>query len=227
MGAWTLIGTARRRLLNDEGDLNAGAQEDRTLWRSLAEATRGTIIEFGCGAGRILAALSVSDRSLIGLDRDPEAIAFARERLPNAQILDVDLMDWAPPKSLERSAGLVIAGGDLLPLLLLDEELRRVMDLAAHLVAPDGLFAIDATRMDPALLREAAGRVEWGEDVRWRAADGSEILRDSRILPDPLGRERVAQLQIRHTRHGEGGYVDEREPFHVRAWSPAEVEGAA
>lgn len=81
--------------------------------------------------------------------------------------------------------------------------------------------------MDPALLREAAGRVEWGEDVRWRAADGSEILRDSRILPDPLGRERVAQLQIRHTRHGEGGYVDEREPFHVRAWSPAEVEGAA
>lgn len=121
----------------------------------------------------------------------------------------------------------MIAGGDLLPLFLHDEELRLLMNLAAQLVAPGGLFAIDATRIDPALLREAAGRAEWGEDVRWRAADGSEILRDSRILPDPLGRERVAQLQIRHTLHGEGGYVDEREPFAVRAWSPAEVEEAA
>jgi hypothetical protein len=121
----------------------------------------------------------------------------------------------------------VIAGGDLLPLFLHDEELRLVMILAAQLVAPGGLFALDATRIDPALLCEAAGHAEWGEDVRWRAADGSEILRESRILPDPHGRERVAQLQIRHTRHGEGGYVDEREPFAVRAWSPAEVEGAA
>ena len=121
----------------------------------------------------------------------------------------------------------MIAGGDLLPLVLHDEELRLLMTLAAQLVAPGGLFAIDATRMDPALLRDAAGREEWGEDVRWRAADGSEILRDSRLLPEPLGRERVAQLQIRHTLHGEGGYVDEREPFHVRAWSPAEVEEAA
>lgn len=121
----------------------------------------------------------------------------------------------------------MIAGGDLLPLFLHDEELRLLMSLAAQLVAPGGLFAIDATRIDPTLLRDAALRAEWGEDVRWRAADGSEILRDSRLLPDPLGRERVAQLQIRHTLSGEGGYVDEREPFHVRAWSPAEVEGAA
>ncbi|MFM8177056.1 MAG: class I SAM-dependent methyltransferase, partial [Candidatus Limnocylindrus sp.] len=123
----------------DDDDYASDDAEDRALWRSLAEGTRGTIVEFGCGAGRILEALNVRHRSLIGLDRDPEAIAFARERVPTAQILDVDLFHWVPPKSLERSAGLVIAGGDLLPLLLLDEELRRVMDLAAHLVAPDGL----------------------------------------------------------------------------------------
>lgn len=164
---------------------------------------------------------------MIGLDRDREAINLARERVPTAQILDVDLLHWVPSKRLERSAGLVIAGGDLLPLFLHDEELLLLMQLAARLVAPGGLFAIDATRMDPALLREAAKRAEWGEDVRWRAADGTEIVRDSRLLPDPLGRECVAQLQIRHALHGEGGYVDEREPFHVRAWSPAEVEEAA
>jgi hypothetical protein len=81
--------------------------------------------------------------------------------------------------------------------------------------------------MDPALLREAVGHAEWGEDVRWRTADGGEIIRESRLSPDPLGRDRVAQLQIRHTLNGEGGYVDERAPFSVRAWSGAEVEGAA
>jgi len=132
-----------------------------------------------------------------------------------------------PSKSLERRVGLVIAGGDLLPLFLRVEELQSIMNLAAALIAPDGVFAIDATRIDPALLHDAGRRAEWVEDVRWRAADGGEIIRESRISPDRFGRDGVAQLQVRHTRSGDGGYVDARAPFSVRAWRPSEVESAA
>ncbi|MFZ9971901.1 MAG: methyltransferase domain-containing protein [Candidatus Limnocylindrus sp.] len=185
------------------------------------------MVELGCGTGRILQALAVRDRSLIGLDRDPEALALARVGVPSAELLEVDLLQWLPPKSVERSAGLVAAGGDLLPLFVNDEELQLLMSLAARLVAPDGVFAIDATRMDSALLHEAAEVAEWGEDVRWHAADGGEIIRESRLSRDPLGRRGVAQLEIRHTLKGAGGYVDERAPFSVRAWSSAEVEAAA
>jgi predicted RNA methylase len=227
LGAGTLSSLLRRRLLNDEGDLNAGAQDDRTFWRALAGETSGPIVELGCGAGRILQALEARDRRLIGLDRDPAAIALARERLPSAELLQVDLLHWLPPESLARSAGLVIAGGDLLPLLLDDGELRGLMALAVHLLAPHGVFAIDATRIDPELLQAAVGDAAWAEDVRWRADDGAEITRQSRLSPDRLGRERVAQLEIRHARSGPGGYVDARAPFSVRAWRGEEVAEAA
>jgi trans-aconitate methyltransferase len=185
------------------------------------------VVEFGCGAGRIIESLHTRGRRVIGLDRDPEAIAWARERVETARFIVTDLLQWVPPESMERRVGLVIAGGDLLPLFVSDDELRHLMRLATRILAADGLFAIDASRIDPSLLLEAAGRPEWSEDVRWTGEDGVEVVRESRLLPDAHGRVRVAQLQIRHRRDGASGFVDEREPFHVRAWLPDEIEGAA
>ncbi|MEI6271140.1 MAG: class I SAM-dependent methyltransferase, partial [Chloroflexota bacterium] len=86
------------------------------FWRATAAATSGPVVELGCGAGRILAALSTADRALVGLDIDEAALSFARERLPNAELIRADLLTWTPPDTLRHGAGLVIAGDDLLPL---------------------------------------------------------------------------------------------------------------
>lgn len=172
-------------------------------------------------------ALRTDNRELIGLERDAEALVVARERAPEATLLQVDLLSWLPPENMVRSVGLVAAGGDLLPLFLADDELALLMQLAARLVADDGLFAIDATRIDPVLFKKAARSQAWGVDGRWPSANGGVVVRESRLLPDPLGRPHVAQLQIRHAQTGADEYVDEREPFSVRAWSSAEIEEAA
>jgi len=121
----------------------------------------------------------------------------------------------------------VIVGGDLLPLFTDEGELRDLFTTAARLLAPGGLMGIDATLIDPLLLQEAVASAAWGEDVRWVGADGLPVVRESRLLADPGGGARTAQLQVRH-RTGEGGATaDERAPFSVRAWSATEVERAA
>lgn len=196
------------------------------FWRATAAATSGPVVEFGCGAGRILAALSTADRAFVGLDLDEAALSLARARLPSAELIEADLLTWTPPDTLAHGAGLVIAGGDLLPLFTQNDDLARLFSVAAKLLGPSGIFGIDATLINPDLLSEAASDSAWGEDVCWTSEEHGEVRRESRLLPDPAGRTGHAQLQVRHWH---AGYVapDQRDPFAIRAWQPAELEGIA
>ena len=154
------------------------------------------------------------------------ALSLARERLPEAELIQADLLTWTPPDTLRRGAGLVIAGGDLLPLFTEVSDLERLFAEAATLLGPGGVFGIDATLIDPALLSEAAGDSAWSEDVRWMSEEVGEVRRESRLLPDPAGRAGCAQLQIRHWHAGDAT-PDQRDPFAIRAWQPAELERIA
>jgi hypothetical protein len=120
----------------------------------------------------------------------------------------------------------VIAGGDLLPLFTDPADLERLFELAATLLRPDGAFGIDATLIDADLLGEAVADSAWGEDVRWASDEFGEVRRESRLLPDPAGRAGCAQLQIRHWHAGDVT-PDQRDPFAIRAWQPAELERIA
>ena len=170
--------------------------------------------------------MSTTDRALVGLDIDEAALSFARERLPNAELIQADLLTWTPADTLRHGVGLVIAGGDLLSLFTEATELERLFAQAATLLEPSGAFGIDATLIDPDLLSEAVSDSAWGEDVRWKSKDLGEVRRESRLLPDPEGRADCAQLQIRHWHAGDAT-PDQRDPFAIRAWQPAELERIA
>jgi hypothetical protein len=141
-------------------------------------------------------------------------------------LIQADLLTWTPPDRLRHGAGLVIAGGDLLPLFTESTDLVRLFAQAATLLRPDGTFGIDATLVDPNLLGEAASDSAWGEDVRWASEEVGEVRRESRLLPDPAGRAGCAQLQIRHWHAGDVT-PDQRDPFAIRAWQRAELERIA
>ena len=196
------------------------------FWRATAAATSGPTVELGCGAGRILAAITTADRALVGLDLDDAALSLARERLPEAELIQADLLTWTPPETLRHGAGLVIAGGDLLPLFTEATDLERLFAQASTLLSPGGIFGIDATLIDADLLSEAASDSAWSEDVRWMSEAIGEVRRESRLLPDPAGRAGCAQLQIRHWHAGDAT-PDQRDPFAIRAWGPAELERIA
>jgi hypothetical protein len=120
----------------------------------------------------------------------------------------------------------VIAGGDILPLFTEATDLERLFAQAATLLSQGGIFGIDATLIDADLLSEAASDSVWSEDVRWISEEVAEVHRESRILPDPAGRAGCAQLQIRHWHAGDAT-PDQRDPFAIRAWQPAELERIA
>jgi len=141
-------------------------------------------------------------------------------------LIQADLLTWTPPDRLRHGAGLVIAGGDILPLFTEATDLERLFAQAATLLSPDSIFGIDATLIDADLLSEAASDSAWGEDVRWASEEVGEVRRESRLLPDPGGRAGHAQLQVRHW-HASDATPDQRDPFAIRAWGPAELERIA
>ena len=70
MGAEALTSRRTLRVLDDEGDLESGGDDDRSFWSDACADTSGPIFELGCGGGRILAHLATVGRELIGIDID-------------------------------------------------------------------------------------------------------------------------------------------------------------
>jgi hypothetical protein len=217
----------RSRLLADERDLSAAADGDLAYWRSVAGESTGPYLEIGSGAGRILTALGVSERQLIGIDLDQVALAFAAERAPLAEWICADGRHWG---RAGWKASLVILGGDLLSLITAPDDLESLLRTAALHCASGGQVGIDATLMDPQLFEnEVEGA--WGIDLERVDVDLGVIRRESRITPDPQSRMNTVLLEIRHRQVGADGSLTviypDRAPFAIRAWQPEEVRALA
>ncbi len=52
-----------------------------------------SLLELGCGTGTILAGLG-SFESLTGIDRSPEMLSIAREKVPQARLIEADIADF-------------------------------------------------------------------------------------------------------------------------------------
>lgn len=230
MGTLPLIETAseiRSRLLADERDLTSAADGDLAYWREVAAESTGLILEIGCGAGRVLTALGVAERQLIGIDLDVTALALATERAPSAEWICADGRLWRREGS---AAGLVILSGDLLSLITAPDDLEALLRTAALHCANGGQVGIDATLMDPQLFADEV-EGEWGVDLERADVDLGTVRRESRIRPDPQARTNTVLLEIRHRSVGDDGRLTEIYPdralFAIRAWQPNEVRALA
>jgi SAM-dependent methyltransferase len=95
-------------------DVENGAYEaDLPLWRELAEAAAGPILDLGAGTGRVAADLAARGHELVALDTDAELLAALEERAPTVVTVQADARDFA----LERRFALVIAPMQLVQIL--------------------------------------------------------------------------------------------------------------
>jgi SAM-dependent methyltransferase len=95
-------------------DVENGAYEaDLPLWRELADAADGPILDLGAGTGRVAAELAARGHELVALDTDPELLAALRERAPGVVTIQADVRDFA----LERRFALAIAPMQLVQIL--------------------------------------------------------------------------------------------------------------
>lgn len=217
----------RERLIADERDLTVAADEDLAFWQGVAGNSNGPIVEFGCGAGRILMTLGAAERELIGLDLDLAALSLAAERAPSVEWVAADARTWRRPAT---TASLVIIGGDLLSLITRPDDLEAMLRTAALHCGPEGQVGIDATLMDPQLLSEE-GDGTWGIDLERADVDHGVVRRESRITSDPQGRVNTALLEIRHRAVATDGRLTalypDRTACAIRAWQPEEVHALA
>jgi len=97
-----------------------------------------SILELGCGTGSILAQLTAFP-ALTGLDRSPEMLAVASQKVPSARLLRGDIGDFW----LGERFDVVVCVFDTLNHLLTFEAWRSMFDAVYDHLVGDGLFIFD------------------------------------------------------------------------------------
>ena len=87
------------------------------------------VLDAGCGTGRVAVALARRGHRVVGADLDPSMLAEARADAPDLEWVEVDLAGL----DLGRAFDVVVAAGNLWPLLTPGTHHRVVARLAAHL----------------------------------------------------------------------------------------------
>lgn len=101
-----------------------------------AMATPGsTILDAGCGAGRITHALSVRGHRVIGVDADPLLVEAGREQHPDADLRVLDLVELTP--DVGGPFDLIVCTGNVMPFAQPGTE-RAIVAAMASVLAPGG-----------------------------------------------------------------------------------------
>ena len=171
----------------DWNDIYSGEEADFTapdpLLLELTQALEpGEVLDVGCGAGGLLAALAERGWGIHGVDLAPKAIAAARKVLAQrghqAELVAADATTWKPPKQYQ-----LVTNSFALPLRRAEQ--RAVYQTIRAAVAPGGTVIIkdfDA-QMSRFPAFEGIDMVEIDE-LR-EAFEGFEILR-AEVVPTPV-----------------------------------------
>jgi SAM-dependent methyltransferase len=181
-----------------------GYDADLRTWERLAGEAGGTVLELGCGTGRVALHLARRGHAVIGLDREPELVDSLRERgrgLPVEAVLG-DMRE----RRVQAEVALAIAPMQALQLLTGEEDRALCLAATAAALAPGGRFAAAIVER----VGERTGPPEPIPDVRdvdgWvysslpveAAIDGGDIvIRRLRQTVSPSGELRDEQNEVR------------------------------
>ena len=98
-----------------------------------------SVLDAGCGTGRVGVELGRRGLDVCGVDRDPAMLAVARERSPEVGWFEADLA--APDLDLGRRFDVVVAAGNVMIFVDAGTEGAVVANLARHLEADGALVA--------------------------------------------------------------------------------------
>ena len=98
-----------------------------------------SVLDAGCGTGRVGVELGRRGLDVCGVDRDPAMLAVARERSPEVGWFEADLA--APDLDLGRRFDVVVAAGNVMIFVDAGTEGAVVANLARHLEPGGALVA--------------------------------------------------------------------------------------
>lgn len=176
-------------------------RRDVRFWSDLAGRADGTVLELGCGTGRLSVPVARKARHFVGIDRSAAMLRRWRARLRRARltgrasIVRGDIR--ALPFRADWRCRLVMAPYGMLQSLLSDDDLAATLDGVARVLAPGGTFGVDL----------APGLPRWGEyarrvSLRGPASGGRRVTLIESVRQVPRRGLTLFDQEFVETRHG-------------------------
>ncbi len=154
----------RWKRLADAGESIHGEAD---LVESLLGGCAGrSVLDAGCGTGRVAIELARRGADVVGVDLDPAMLAAAREKAPGLRWIRGDLCDFDACEDRPWPFDAIVLAGNVMIFVAPGSEQRVVANLAGML-APDGLLV--------AGFQLKAGRAGVERYDRWADAAGLEL----------------------------------------------------
>jgi SAM-dependent methyltransferase len=115
---------------------------DLPLWRELAEARGGPVLDVGCGTGRVALDLGSRGHEVVGVDADPELVRLLAERARERKLPVRALTGDARSLALGRRFHLAILPMQVAQLLGGAPGRAAMLSAVRRHLAPGGLLAI-------------------------------------------------------------------------------------
>jgi SAM-dependent methyltransferase len=186
-------------------DVECGSYDaDLPLWEELAAAAGGTVLDLGCGTGRVALHLARRGHPVVGLDVAPELIEALRDRagdLPLAAVV-ADARDF----QLDQEVALALAPMQTLQLLEGPEDRNDCLRHVAAQLQPGGRFAASILEEMPEPddappplpdVREVDGWVYSSLAVEAAVGPGEILIRRVRQTVSPGGELREEPNEVR------------------------------
>jgi len=125
-------------------------QDDIPFWESSAARHPGTLLELGCGTGRVLLALAQAGNPVVGLDKDENMLAFLKNNLTpdlalHVAVIQADFLRFR----FSKPFSLIIMPCNTYSTLPANDR-RSVLACARQNLSPGGAFTVSMS--NPLLL---------------------------------------------------------------------------
>ena len=204
------------------------SRADVPFYVAQARATRGALLELGCGTGRVFVpSLRASERG-VGLDQSAAMLARCEARLagesPEVRARARLVQGSATSFALEEKFSLVTAPFRVFQHLVSVEEQLACLECVRRHLLPRGRLVLDVFNPDPRRLAEGADAAEV-EDVPERALpDGRRFRRTVRTVRAQPARQ-VNEVEVAaHVTHPDGRAERLVERFPMRYYFRYELE---
>ena len=185
-------------------DVEHGSYDaDLPLWRRLAAASSGPLLDLGAGTGRVAVELAAQGHEVTALDRDPELLAELAERDRSVTTVQADARDF----ELGAAFALIVAPMQLAQILGGHEGRLAMLRCVHSHLSPGAVFAaalsdLQAAMPDPTAspplpdILERDGWVFSSQPLSVHEEDGRVVIERRRQSVSPTGELDAADARI-------------------------------